>query len=226
MRTSLACVLAAIIAAFAGGYADASIIVYGTQTDHPIVPGGSLQDIQMTVDLMVSGGVATMYFMNTSQSPETSAVIKEIVVDLYDDDLAVNGAVLWDPVLPADTPQVAFTMGDSNGLPGYESVTNDSPPLLELQAKSPPPTKGLGIGETLAVTFSTSLPDGPERIADYLAFFDGGSDTAHYALGFHAISASTVNGESLSGIYTVPEPGTMALVAVAGAVLLARRKRR
>ena len=48
------------------------------------------------------------------------------------------------------------------------------------------------------------------------------------AVGFHAISASTLNGQSLSGIATgneIPEPATAAMLASAGTVALVRRRR-
>ncbi len=204
-----------------------SIIVYGTHADHPIEPGGDLADVQMTVDLFVTGGEATMTFTNTSVGFETTAVLAEIVVDMHDDDPGGSGPVLWDPVILTETEDVAFTWGDSNGLPGYHSETAEMPPLLELSAQPAPPKKGLGIGESLQVKFDTSLPDGPDRIADYLAFFNGGSDTEDYTIGFHAISAATVGGQSLSGIYhETPEPGTMVLIGLGGVLLLVGRKRR
>ncbi len=224
MRIYYLFVLVAAIACLVPHQADAGIVIYGTHTDHGIVPGGSLSDVRMTVDLSVTGGVATMTFTNTSGGLETSAVLEEIIVDTYDDDVDVGGAVFWNPVILTDTADVGFTWGDSNGLPGYNSVTNDNPALVEFQAKSAPPTKGIGIGESLVVQFDTSLADGPDRTADYLAFFNGGSDTADYTIGFHAISASTVNGESLSGI--IPEPGTMLLAGFGVLLLLVRRARR
>jgi hypothetical protein len=203
----------------------AGLVIYGTHADHPVVPGGDISDVRMTVDLSIVGGVATITFTNTSVLPETSAVIDEIVIDLYDDDLVTGGDVLWDPVILTDTAEVRFSMGDSNGLPGYGPMTSDTPPLLEFGADPPPSTRGLDIGESLVVQFDTALPDGPDRIDDYLAWFDGGSDTASYSIGFHAISASTLDGESLSGTYEVPEPGTLLAIGF-GVLLLARRVRR
>ena len=79
-------------------------------------------------------------------------------------------------------------------------------------------------GESLQVRFNTSLPNG-SGIADYLAFFDGGADRAFYSIGFHAISADVVNGQSLSGT-NVPEPGAAALLVFGAAGMIIRRRRR
>jgi hypothetical protein len=203
----------------------ASITIYATHSDYA-PSSGSLSDICMTVDLSVAGGIATMTFINTSVAPETTAVFKEIVVDLYDDDVPVGGDILWGAIILTNTSEISFTGGDSNGLPGYGPFTSDMPDLYELQADSPPTSKGLNIGESLVVQFNTILPDGLDRIHDYLAAFGGGSDTANYAIGFHAISASIIDGQSLSGMY-VPEPATMLVVGLGALlVVIGRRVRR
>lgn len=202
----------------------AGITVYGTHADHPIVPGGDLTDVRMEVDLTVSSGQATMTFTNVSIWPELSAVFQEIVVDTHDDDLDVGGAVLWNPVILTDTAFVSYSMGNSNGLPGYQSVTNDAVFLLEFQADAPPVQKGIGPGEYLQVQFDTILADGSD-IYDYLAFLNGGEDTAAYSIGFHAISADIVDGQSLSGIH-VPEPSMIAVGALGLLVVLRMRKAR
>ena len=202
--------------------------IVGSNADHPTVPGGDISDVRMTVELAIVGGLATFTFTNTSILPETSAVIDEIVLDLYDDDEATDGAVLWGAViltLPSDPEHVGFTMGDSNGLPGYGPMPSETPALLEFGANPPPTQWGLEIGESLVVQFNTALPDGPDRIDDYLAWFDGGSDTADYSIGFHAISTSTLDGESLTGIY-VPEPATISLGVLGLLVVLRLRKTR
>jgi hypothetical protein len=217
--------LLALIGLVVSAQSYAGIVIYGTQTDHPIVPGGDLTDVRMDVDLLVSGGVATMTFTNVSIWPELSAVFKEIVVDTYDDDLDTGGAVLWNPVILTATPNVSYSFGDSNGLPGYQAMTNDSMFLLEFQADAPAVQHGIGPGEVFQVQFDTSLADGSD-IYDYLAFFDGGEDTANYTIGFHAISADTVDGQSLSGIYEVPEPATIMIGALGLLVALRLRKAR
>jgi len=202
--------------------AHGSVIVYGSHTSHPIIPGGSISDVRMEVSLAVGGSVATFTFANVSTGLETSAVMKEIVIDRDDGDSDL--AILWNGVVVTDTAQVAFRLRDSNGLPGYHALTSETPPLAELRAKRSPVRKGLGISETLVVQFDTSLPDG-SNVHDYLSAFNGGQDTALAALGFHAIRASTVDGKSLSGIVTeVPEPATVSLTLLGAAALLRRRR--
>jgi len=213
---------AAAMAAAPSRLSAAVIVVYGGHADDELLPGASLTDVRMTVALSVSAGLGIMTFTNTSVAPETTAVFKEIVVDMYDADRGPAGAVLWDPLVLTNTSEVAFTAGASNGLPGYHDVTSETPPLLELQAKKPPPRKGLGPGEMLQVQFDTSLPDGSD-IMDYLDFFDGGEDGRLYTVGFHAISATVVEGGSLSGIYT-PEPGTLVLILLGAVGGLLRRR--
>ena len=174
------------------------------------MPDGDLADVQLSVDLTVADGLAVMTFINTSWGSETSAVFKEIVVDTCDDDTGT--AMLWDPAVLNQPPGVSYTAVDSNGLPCFQSSTSDATALLELRADPAPPKEGIGPGETLQVQFSTSLADGA-GINDYLASFEAGSDTGMYTIGFHAISATVMGGESLAGLYQegVGGPGAGAL---------------
>jgi len=201
--------------------AQGSIVVYGSHTDYPIIPGGSLSDVRMEVSLTVSGSVATFTFANVSTGLETSAVMKKIVIDRYDGDTGL--AILWDGEVMTKTSQVAFRLRDSNGLPGYHALTSERPRLAELRARPRPVKKGLGIGETLVVQFDTSLPDGSD-VYDYLSAFNGGQDTALASLGFHAINASTINENSLTGVY-VPEPASAMLLLLGGLAALTKRCR-
>jgi hypothetical protein len=206
--------------------ASADFIIYGTNTDHAIVPGASLSDVRMRVDLSVAGGQAIVTFTNVSAAPEVSVVFKEIVIDTLDDDTAT--AILWNPAILTHTGGVSYSLARYNGLPGYPQLHDDTG-MVELQADSPSPQQGIGIGEQLQVAFSTSLADG-SAIGDYLAAF-GGEDSAFGSIGFHGISASILNGESLSGVAdpgspAVPEPAAASLLVLGGAALLARRRRR
>ena len=209
-----------LTAALAAPLAHAEIIIYGSQTDHPLVPGLDLTGVRMSVDLSVTNSLATFRFANVSVGEET-AVFKEIVLDTHDDDDAT--AFLWNGTVLTQTQDVAYTIGLSNGLPGYHSQTSDAFPLVELDARPSPVKKGIGPGEVLEVRFETSLADGSD-IYDYLAAFGGGQDTQEFSIGFHAISASVVNGQSLSGA-AVPEPATAMLLASGGLALLRRRRR-
>jgi hypothetical protein len=222
MRITLAIVVA-IVVSIAIAPAHASLIVYGSHSDFAPAPGGSLSDVRMLVDMTVTGGVATMTFTNVSTGMETSAVFKEIVIDTYVND--TNTAILWNGKVLSGS----YTMADSNGLPGFAAYTHETPPLISLLALSPAPKKGIGPGSSFAVEFQTSLADG-STINDYLGAF-GGQDTSNGALGFQAISADVVNGQSLSGINQrnpVPEPSLMALLTLggAGAVVMRRGARR
>ncbi len=202
-----------------------SIIVYGTHSDTTPIAGADLSDVRLSVDLTVSGGLATMTFTNVSTGLETSAVFKEIVVDTYDDDTGT--AILWNPVVLTDTKDVSYSVHTSNGLPGYQAETSDPYPLVEFRADSSPVKKGIGPGEVLQVQFATLLADG-SGILDYLGAFGGGNDTGAYTLGFHAINASILNGESLSGILSttsVPEPMTLAMLALGGVGVVLRRRK-
>ena len=202
--------------------AHASLIVYGTHTDHATVPGGSLSDVQMSVDLTATGGTATVTFANVSVAPELSVVFKTIYIDLTDDDTG-NG-ILSLPNIRHDLSDGTYSVGSYNVLPGYGPEITDGSSMIEFEAAAPPPGNGLAPGgDKLVVEFATSLADGSD-IFDYLAAFNGGDDTEHYSIGFHAISADTVGGESLTGV-TVPEPAALVMLALGAVAMLKRRRK-
>jgi hypothetical protein len=212
--------------------APADLIIYGTQSDASSLPGRSLNDVRLSVDLSVSQGLATMTFTNVSAAAET-AVISEIVVDTYDNDNVTTGlATLWNPQILMHTSGVSFSWGWSNGLPGYGPQTQDPTPLVELTADLSPVDNGIGPGGSLQVRFGTILPDG-STIFDYLNSFGGGTDTGAFSIGFHAISAAAVDGGSLSGTVfwtdslppPVPEPASLGLLALGSLAILRRRAR-
>ena len=213
--------IALLLLALFPAASNADLIVYGTHTDHAIVDGGSLTDVRMSVAMTVSDGVATLAFTNTSTGLETTAVVKEIVVRQYDE--ATGQAVLWDGEVLTDTKEVAYDLGTSNGLPGYANLTGGEHPLAELQARPSPVKRGIGVGETLVVQFETSLNNGATE-EDYMSSLGGSADPS-CVIGFHAISASTLDGESLSGV-VVPEPAALALLGVGGVLAAWRRRRK
>jgi len=215
MRTAL--IISTVSLALLAGTASADYIILGTHTDYPVQAGRSLADVRMSVDLSVSNGLATVTFTNVSAASET-AVFEEIVVDGYDDDTGT--AILWNAEVLTDTHDVRYSLsGHPNGLPGYQTETADA--LIELQAKSSPVKYGIAPGEALQVRFNTSLADG-STLQSYLDAFGGGDDTGHYTIGFHAINAAVVNGESLSGV-ALPEPGSAMLFLFGTAAILRRR---
>ena len=219
MRIGMTCLIVALLVGANTGAADASLLIYGTHTSYDIIPGGSLDDVVMMVEMLVVGGQATFTFTNVSTGLESTAVFKEIVIDTTDDDTALE--ILTNGQVQTPTDDVAYQLVESDGLPGYQDETLGLVAMQELQADSPPTIKGIGPGESLEVVFTTTLSDGSD-IDDYVAAFNGGSDTGKYSIGFHAINASTVDGESLSGIL-IPEPGVVALIAF-GAVPIVWRK--
>lgn len=205
----------------AGGPAGASLIVHGTQANDAAAPGSSLSDVQMSVDLTVTGGTATVTFANVSVPPELSAVFKTIYLDLTDDDTGTG--ILWLPNIRHDLSDGTYSVQPYSVMPGYGPEITDGSSMIEFEAAVPPTGYGLGVGgDTLVVEFATSLADGSD-IFDYLAAFNGGDDTEHYSIGFHAVSADTVSGRSLTGV-NVPEPAALGLIAL-GAVAMLKRKR-
>lgn len=202
------------------GVSQASIIVYGTYSDHPVATGSDLSDVRMNVDMTVSGALATMTFTNVSVYPELTASFKTIAVDWYDEDTAQT--VLWNPVVLGTVGGVSYDSILISSLPTVPG--EDSMMLIGLSSDPPPTKKGLAPSRTLQVRFNTSLADGAD-IDDYLAFFGGGNDTAVNSLGFHAVNATAVNGQSMVGTY-IPEPTAMAILVAGGALLAFRRRKR
>jgi len=219
------------LSVLAASSAEASLIIVGSHTKHSIVPGGSIADVRLKVDLEVNlvGGlnIATITFENDSQLSETSAVFKTIYIDLKDDDDDGSPAVLgdaWDVNVRNDLSDATYTAGAYSVLPGYGSLIEDGPSMIEFTAAGPAPHDGIGPAdpnEKLVVEFQTSLAVGSD-IFDYLAYFDEGNDTQMYAIGFHAISADVVDYESLSG--AVPEPASATLFLLGFSGLMWRRK--
>ncbi len=210
--------------------AAASIIVAGSTSAYMPVEGAELSDVRLTVDLSVDAAGATMTFTNTSIAPERTAVFKEFVVDTYND--ATHTAIFTNARILDASSGVDFGFDEFNGLPGYSDSLKDDMGMMSLRAWSPPTKKGLGIGDRLRLRFDTILPMG-STIEDYLAQFRSESDRADSAIGFHAISSTIVNGQSLTGmdvIYyptppAVPEPGTLVVLAAGAGMLVLRRRR-
>lgn len=212
MRTLFAIAIVACACA-----AQAAMIIPANHNDHALLPGASLSDVKMSVGLSVNDGWATFTFANASDGAETSARLHEIVIDGWDNDSFK--LILWDPRIVDSSDGVRFDDGWSNGLPGFNQLTKETPALYEFNAKN---KDALGIGDYLTVAFRTTLPDGSD-LDDYFAPFGGGCDQATGSIGFHAISVAVVDGQSVSGV-VVPEPALAALLVVGGAAILLRRR--
>ncbi len=201
------------------------MILYGTNTSHPLAAGSSLDDVRLEVDLSVTGGIATMTFANVSVAPEMSAVFKTIVLDLWDNDTGID--IRLNPSAdPADDITIVsgnYSVGGYNTLPGYGPAITDGSSMIDLNSANPATKKGLAPGDSMAIQFATTLANGSD-IDDYLSVFNGGNDSVAYTVGFHAISTDTVNGESLSGVY-VPEPATLSLIGIGALGMILKRKR-
>ena len=200
--------------------AHASIIVYATASDYDTIPGSSLTDVQLNVDMIVRDGQAVFSFVNSSTGQESGVSFKQIVLDAHSQML--DSTILWDPQILTNTSSVSYQTGTAKQVPGWK--IQDSVRMISLSAAAPPSKKGLNPGETLEVSFCTSLEDGSD-IYDYIAAFAGQND---YVMGFHGISSDIIRGESLTGVYfasEVPEPASISLLGLLGGVLFRRRTR-
>lgn len=221
-RSITAMTLTGVALLFTAMPAGAEIIVSGGQTDHTIVQG-ALEDVRLGFSLIAQDGYATVTFRNLSAGAETSAVFKEIVLDGVDNDTGT--VILSGPAITGGSAGVNYTIGSSGGVPGYKNLVDDT--MFAFNAKSSPVKNGLAPGLELVVRFATTLADGSNE-NDYMSALGGGNDTPQYALGFHAISAAIVNGQSLSGMSVtgeVPEPATATILLAGGMLLALRRKR-
>ena len=124
-----------LLAAFPAA-SPADVIVYGSHADYAVIDGGQLSDVRLSMAMTVQDGVATLEFANASTGLETSAVIDEIVLRMTNE--STGAGVLWDGKVLTDTEDVAFDLGDSNGLPGYTPLMQGEYPLAELGAKPSP----------------------------------------------------------------------------------------
>ncbi|GAB4384322.1 MAG: hypothetical protein Kow0022_06520 [Phycisphaerales bacterium] len=161
--------------------------------------------VDLWVDVIDMGSSVDFVFHNDS----TDGVVSNIYFE--QNDLIVNG------VIAGQTGQVSLSTGGSPPHPAGSIVNFGGSwggNLFQVSAVSPPPANGIGVGETLTVTF-----DLLGSYADVLAALQPGAADG-FRIAQHVISF----GPSSFWTTNVPAPGASALLAVGG-LMMSRRRR-
>ncbi|OHB58471.1 MAG: hypothetical protein A2Y07_03940 [Planctomycetes bacterium GWF2_50_10] len=113
---------------------------------------------------------------------------------------------------------VEFTSGATPpNVPGSTAISTPFQVIFSVGANKQPPKNGLSSGEWLTVTFN--LAPG-KTFADVTSSINS---QGGFRVGMHLVSLPDGNSEGF--VNTVPEPATLAVLALGSAVLIPRRKK-
>jgi hypothetical protein len=174
----------------------------------------AIGEAQLSVNVTDAGG-GTVLFSFSNSGPNASSI-----TDVYFDDgsLLALAVVINDLVAPGN---VDFSQGASPGnLPAANNADPDFESTAGFNADSNPPTQPNGVnpGETLGILFTLQ---GGQIYDDVLAELADG----RLRIGIHVQGFASTGSESLVNV-PVPEPTTLALLALGAASLVAARSRR
>lgn len=170
----------------------------------------SAPGLDLSVDVTVDGGLASFAFDNSSTGDSADAVVARIyfetgLADLLSDPTIVGGSGVS---FSTDFPGPASPPGGN--------LVNWGGEFYAIGAVQPPPANGLGVGDSLLVTFAYAGT--VDALVAALTDQDGNSRIAVHVL-------DCVNGQSCAAITTVPLPGAFPLMLSAFFGLFVARRR-
>lgn len=165
----------------------------------------TIAEDQITLDVTDAGGG------NVAIELSNAAGEDAVIAAVYFDGDVLDAIVS----ITNDPPGVEFSAGGAPpNLPGGNPIGFDADLLAT--ADAPPPQNGVGPGEALTITLSIAPGSDFDDVLAALASTD-------LRVGIHVIAFESGGSESL---VNVPEPGALALIALAGAALAGRSLRR
>lgn len=165
--------------------------------------------VDLWVDVVDQGATVDFIFHNDS----TDGVVSSIYFETNN----VSSGLIANGALGATTGTVNFSVGATPPSPpgsisGFGGSWGGN--LFAADADSPPPTNGVGVGETLTISFDLLGSYG--SVLSALQNPDGGFRIAQHAISFGQNSIWTTN--------MVPAPGAAALLGFGG-LFVGRRRR-
>jgi hypothetical protein len=198
---------AVAVLALASGSAQAVTVSFGAY--NAAAPG-----LDLSVDVTVAGGIASFGFANDSFGDSAGAVVARLYFESGLGDLGFD-----DPSIAGGSGVSFSTSYPGPGSPPGGNTVDWSGEYFAIGAVSPPPVNGLGVGDSLVVTFSYAGT--LDALLAALIDPSGDARIAAHVLDCHG-------GESCAAITTtvVPAPAALALLFSAlGALGLVRRRR-
>ena len=205
MRQSKAIVAALAIASLAfAGQASAVVVSFGAY--NATAPG-----LDLSVDVTVDSGVASFAFSNNSSGDSADAVAARLY---FETDL---GGILSNPNVVGGSGVSFSTNYPGPASPPGGNTVDWGGEFYAIGAAAPPPQNGLGVGDSLLVTFdyAGSLDDLVAALTD---------QSGHARIAAHVLDC--VNGNSCSAVTNpVPLPAAFPALLSALFLLIARRRR-
>jgi uncharacterized protein (TIGR03382 family) len=168
--------------------------------------------LDLSVDVTVDGGVASFAFSNDSTGDSAAAVAARIYFET-----GLGAVGLSNPTIVGSSGVSFSTDYPGPGSPPAGNTVNWSGEVYAIGAAAPPPQNGLGVGDSLLVTFDYAGT--VDALVAALIDTKGNARIAAHVL-------DCVNGESCSAV-TAPIPLPAALPALLSALglLIVRRRR-